>query len=550
MSAGFTREGTQRLIDEVLSVYPEKTRKERARHVRPNDATGESKECQVKSNVKSRPGVMTVRGCAYAGSKGVVWGPVKDVVHISHGPVGCGQYSWWSRRNYYNGVTGIDSFVTMQFTSDFQERDIVFGGDKKLARICEEIRELLQNMLEGLENARALYRPRMMAVSTTCMAEVIGDDLNAFIRNAREKGALPADFPVPFAHTPSFVGSHITGYDNMMKGILSYLPRWWAEHGGATAPGDDAGDGAGGRGQHGPRREGAHLARRLNVIPGFDGYVGDLREVKRLLGLMGVDFTLLGDYADALDSPATGEYRTYYGGTPLAAAAAAPQAAATVLLQRHSTLRTAEFIASEWGQEVVAGPMPVGVRNTDRLLQEVSRLTGRPVPVELEDERGRLLDAMADSHAYVHGKRVALMGDPDLLLGLLSFLLELGAEPVHVVCTNGSEEFKREAEELLAASPYGREATVWIGKDMWHLRSLVFTEPVDLLLGPCQLKAVAREAGLPLVRVGFPVFDRHHLHRYPVIGYQGALNLLVWIVNTVLDDLDRTCPDHSFDLIR
>ncbi len=70
---------------------------------------------------------MTIRGCAYAGSKGVVWGPIKDMIHISHGPVGCGQYSWAARRNYYIGTTGIDTFVTMQFTSDFQEKDIVFG---------------------------------------------------------------------------------------------------------------------------------------------------------------------------------------------------------------------------------------------------------------------------------------------------------------------------------------------------------------------------------------------------------------------------------------
>ncbi|MGO7969123.1 nitrogenase component 1, partial [Rhizobium ruizarguesonis] len=58
-------------------------------------------ETGVKSNIKSIPGVMTVRGCSYAGSKWVVWGPIKDMVHISHGPVGFGHYSWSQRRNYY-----------------------------------------------------------------------------------------------------------------------------------------------------------------------------------------------------------------------------------------------------------------------------------------------------------------------------------------------------------------------------------------------------------------------------------------------------------------
>ncbi|HYG91820.1 MAG TPA: nitrogenase molybdenum-iron protein alpha chain, partial [Azospirillum sp.] len=76
------------LIDKVLEAYPEKSRKRRAKHI--NVLESGAKECGVKSNIKSIPGVMTIRGCAYAGSKGVVWGPIKDMIHISHGPVGCG----------------------------------------------------------------------------------------------------------------------------------------------------------------------------------------------------------------------------------------------------------------------------------------------------------------------------------------------------------------------------------------------------------------------------------------------------------------------------
>ncbi|MBE3554878.1 MAG: nitrogenase molybdenum-iron protein alpha chain, partial [Thermicanus sp.] len=135
--------GGQNVIEELLEAYPEKARKERKKHFEINDiekiSTG---KCSIKSNVKSRPGVMTVRGCAYAGSKGVVWGPIKDMVHISHGPVGCGQYSWGTRRNYSNGILGVNNFVSMQVTSDFQERDIVFGGDKKLEKVCREIKEM------------------------------------------------------------------------------------------------------------------------------------------------------------------------------------------------------------------------------------------------------------------------------------------------------------------------------------------------------------------------------------------------------------------------
>ncbi|MEW6682477.1 MAG: nitrogenase molybdenum-iron protein alpha chain [Nitrospirota bacterium] len=159
-------EGKQ-LIKDVLEVYPEKTRKKREKHLGVFDESQAQKgECSVKSNVKSLPGVMTIRGCAYAGSKGVVWGPIKDMIHISHGPVGCGQYSWASRRNYYIGTTGVDTFVTMQFTSDFQERDIVFGGDKKLEKIIDEIEQLFP-LNKGI------------TIQSECPIGLIGDDIEA-----------------------------------------------------------------------------------------------------------------------------------------------------------------------------------------------------------------------------------------------------------------------------------------------------------------------------------------------------------------------------------
>ena len=162
-----TVEENKALIQEVLAAYPEKAKKNRAKHLNVYEE-GKS-DCGVRSNKKSIPGVMTTRGCAYAGSKGVVWGPVKDMIHISHGPVGCGYYSWSGRRNYYIGTTGIDTFGTMQFTSDFQERDIVFGGDKKLAKLIDEIEELFP--LNG-----------GVSIQSECPIGLIGDDIEAVAR--------------------------------------------------------------------------------------------------------------------------------------------------------------------------------------------------------------------------------------------------------------------------------------------------------------------------------------------------------------------------------
>jgi len=266
---------------------------------------------------------------------------------------------------------------------------------------------------------------------------------------------------------------------------------------------------------------------------------------------MNVQHTVLADISDVMDSPNIGEYRMYPGGTPLDEARDSINAIATVAMQRYSTLKTGEFIKEVWGQEFVAMPMPVGISNTDRFLETISKVTGRSIPQEIEDERGRAVDAMVDSYPYVHGKRFALVGDPDLLLGLISLLMEMGGMPVHIVCTNDDKDFEQEAYKLLSESSFGQEGKVYIGKDMWHLRSLMLTESVDFLIGNSYAKFLWRDTDTPLIRIGFPLFDRHHLHRYPIIGYQGMMNLVNWVVNTVLDEMDRkTINTTSFDVIR
>jgi nitrogenase molybdenum-iron protein alpha chain len=162
----------KQLIQEVLDAYPDKARKKREKHL--NVYEEGKADCGVKSNIKSVPGSMTTRGCAYAGSKGVVWGPIKDMIHISHGPVGCGYYSWSGRRNYYIGTTGIDTFGTMHFTSDFQERDIVFGGDKKLAKLITELEALFP-------------LNRGVSIQSECPIGLIGDDIEAVAKKSSKE---------------------------------------------------------------------------------------------------------------------------------------------------------------------------------------------------------------------------------------------------------------------------------------------------------------------------------------------------------------------------
>lgn len=193
---------------------------------------------------------------------------------------------------------------------------------------------------------------------------------------------------------------------------------------------------------------------------------------------------------------------------------------------------------------------------------KVAELTGKSIPESLAMERGRLVDMMTDSHQWLHGKRFALWGDADFVYGMTRFLLEIGAEPVHVLCQHANKRWHKSVKAMLEASPYGQNAEVYTGKDLWHMRSLVFTEKPDFMIGNSYGKFIqrdtrrkGREHEVPLVRIGFPIFDRHHLHRHATLGYEGAMYILTTLVNAVLERLDEQTmamgkTDYTYDLIR
>jgi nitrogenase molybdenum-iron protein beta chain len=395
-----------------------------------------------------------------------------------------------------------------------------------------------QNMKDGLQNAKAMYKPEMIAVSTTCMAEVIGDDLNAFINNSKKEGFIEQEFPTPFAHTPSFVGSHVTGWDNMFEGIIRYFT---LNH-----------------------MEGKEVGKngKINLVPGFETYLGNYRVIHRMMKEMGVDYTLLSDPTEVLDTPADGEFRMYAGGTTQDEVKDAPNAKNTILLQPMQLEKTRKFVENTWHHEVPKSTIPMGLEWTDEFLMKVSEISGKAIPASLVLERGRLVDMMTDSHTWLHGKKISLYGDPDFTIGMTKFLMELGVEPLHVLCNNGSKKWAKAIQKVLDESPYGKNTQVFAGADLWHFRSLVFTEKPDFMIGNSYGKFIQRdtlhkgkEFEVPLIRIGFPIFDRHHLHRSTTLGYEGAMQMLTTLVNAVMERLDEETrgmgtTDYNYDLVR
>lgn len=420
-----------------------------------------------------------------------------------HGSQGCASYYRSTlNRHFREPAPAVSDAMT--------EDGAVFGGQN--------------NLHEGLENAIALYKPKMISIFTSCMPEIIGDDLTAFIKNARNKGIVPADMPTPYANTPSFNGSHIHGYDAMLLSILQTLTAGKQVEGRCTG--------------------------KLNLIPGFDANTGNFREYKRILEAFSIPYTILGDISDVFDSPNDGTYRIYPGGTKLDDAADSVNGKATLNLGPYSAAKTFTWVKDNYSGKHLSMPLPFGIAKTDAFLMKLSELFGKPVPETLKAERGRAVDLMTDAHQYIHGRKFALYGDPDYLLGYISFLLEMGARPYHILCSKGTKKLEKEIQALLETSPYGKEGKIYINKDLWHLRSLVMTDPVDAVIGDTHGKFITRDANIPLFRFGFPVFDRVNLHRVPVIGYQGVMNMLATICNKFIDIMDETCDDRYFEMMR
>ena len=156
--------------EELTEIYPQKVGKKRSKSIviaDPDDIP------QIQANVRTIPGIITQRGCTYAGCKGVVLGPTRDIVNITHGPIGCGYYSWLTRRNQTRPGENEENFIPYSFSTDMQDKNIVFGGEQKLK--------------DAIREAYELFHPKAIAIFSTCPVGLIGDDVHRVARQMQEE---------------------------------------------------------------------------------------------------------------------------------------------------------------------------------------------------------------------------------------------------------------------------------------------------------------------------------------------------------------------------
>jgi nitrogenase molybdenum-iron protein beta chain len=394
----------------------------------------------------------------------------------------------------------------MAATSSFTEGSSVFGGQA--------------NLLQAVETIFTVYNPDIIAVHTTCLSETIGDDVNQIAQKARDDGKVPVGKYLIHCNTPSYVGSHVTGYSNQVAAFVKYFSQ-----------------------------KSATKKNQVNVISGWVE-PSDMREIKRIAQQMEAKIVLFPDTSDVLDAPMTGKHEFYpKGGTTVPELISTGDSKKTIALGPFCTEDAAIQLENKCKVKFEMLDIPIGIKATDAFVTSLSRAAGVIVPDSITDDRGRLVDMITDMHKYLYGKRVALYGDPDILVPLTEFLLTLDMKPVYIVSGTPGKRFAESIESLVSKKVPEAKYKNGERADMFLLHQWIKQEGVDLLIGNSYGKYIARDEGIPFVRLGFPIMDRVGHSYFPVVGYAGAMHLLTNILGAMMDKQDATCPEEKVELV-
>ncbi|MFP4415742.1 MAG: nitrogenase molybdenum-iron protein subunit beta [Chitinispirillaceae bacterium] len=454
----------------------------------------------TKKEIKERKAltVNPAKTCQPIGAMYAAMG-IHGCIPHSHGSQGCCAY-------HRSTLTRHFKEPVIAGTSSFTEGSSVFGGQS--------------NLVQAIDNLFTIYDPQVIAVHTTCLSETIGDDVPQIAQKARDDGKVPEGKYVIHASTPSYNGSHITGYSAMVKSMVTYFAQ-----------------------------QGKSKSDIIDIIAGWME-PSDMREIHRIADTMGITHILFPDMSDVLDSPQTGSY-SYYpeGGVTVEELKMTGEAKGALALGKFCSEAAAFELDAKCKVPVEVLEYPLGLSATDRFVMALSKLSGKSIPASIENERGRLVDIITDMQQYLSGKRVAIFGDPDMLIPLTEFLIEIDMKPVYVITGTPGKYFEKRIMEIAGESVPDIQVKFGERADLYLLHQLIKNDPVDLLIGNTYGKYIARDEDIPFVRMGFPILDRIGHSYFPHMGYTGGMRIMEKILNALMDRQDRDSSEESFELV-
>jgi nitrogenase molybdenum-iron protein beta chain len=448
--------------------------------------------CEIKE--KERLGnINPIFTCQPCGAQYASIG-IKDCIGIVHGGQGCVMFVRLLFAQHFK-----DNFELA--SSSVHEDGAVFGAT---GRVEEAVDVLLMRYPEV----------KVVPIISTCSTEVIGDDIDGVVTKLnnsllKEKYA-DREVHLIAIHTPSFVGSMISGYDIAVRDFVQHFAKKGEKNG------------------------------KLNLITGWVN-PGDVTSIKSILSMMEVEATVLFEI-ESFDSPIMPDKSgKSHGSTTIADLEGTGQAIGTIALNRYEGGKAASYLESKFQIPTIIGPSPIGIRNTDIFVKNIAKLTGKPIPRALVEERGKAIDALADlTHMFFADKKVAIYGNPDLVIGLAQFCLDLEMKPILLLLGDDNSRYAEDPRLVEMKAKVEFDMQVVTNADLWDLDGRLKRKEIelDLILGHSKGRWAAIDNNVPMLRVGFPTYDRAGLYRHPVMGYAGAVWLAEEMANTLFTDME------------
>jgi nitrogenase molybdenum-iron protein beta chain len=443
---------------------------------------------------RQRAGIINpIFTCQPAGAQFASIG-IKDCIGLVHGGQGCVMFVRLIFSQHFK-----ESFELA--STSIHEEAAVFGG--------------LNRAEEGVDVLLMRYpHVKVIPIITTCSTEVIGDDVDGLVVKLNA-GLLKEKYPdrevylVPI-HSPSFVGSMITGYDSAVRDLVKYF----------ATKGEPNG--------------------KINL---FTGWVnpGDVTALKHLLKEMDIDANVLFEIEE-FDSPLmpSGQHVSH-GETTIEDLRSTANASASIALNRYEGGKAAQYLEHEFGVPAAIGPTPIGIRNTDAFLQKLKQITGKPIPPSLVKERGVAMDTLTDlTHMFFADKKVAIYGSPDLVIGLAQFCIDLEIKPKLLLLGDDNPQYAKDPRILELKEKVDWDMDIVTNADLWEMEGRLQNNELelDLILGHSKGRFSSIDHKIPMVRVGFPTYDRAGMFRHPVVGYAGAIWLAEEMANALFTDME------------
>ncbi|MDA8232887.1 MAG: nitrogenase iron-molybdenum cofactor biosynthesis protein NifN [Magnetospirillum sp.] len=409
---------------------------------------------------------------------------IEGAVPLLHGSQGCTSFA------LVLSVRHFKEAIPLQTTAMDEVATILGGTD---------------NLEEALVNLKTRMKPKFIGIASTALVETRGEDFEGDLKTILRRRSELDGTKVVFASTPDFHGALEDGWAKAVTAIIAALVE--------------------------PRSPGADAFRQVNLLPGIHQTPADIEALRQLIESFDLHPVILPDLSGSLDGHVPDRYvSTSFGGTPLEAIAPMGRALHTIAIGEHMRA-PALALRDKTGVPATLFPTLTGLEPCDRLVTLLSRLAGKPAPQALRRQRSQLVDSMLDSHFHFSGKRMAIAADPDLLYCLSMAVSGMGAEVVAAISSTANSP-------LLDRIPAER---VIVG-DLADFEDEARAAGAELLITHSHGRQAAARLGVPLMRAGFPIFDRLGAQHRLTVGYVGTRNLLYEIANIVQGEIHEPRP--------